>query len=199
MATLQFKGDMTENVTHLHEVSGKFVPHKPDTEFGIPNRSAVRIEALPTRSPVFIGRVNESAYVDLDPGRYAYAVLRLTGGTVDDRKLDDVCYRGEFLYDIELDAWNEMRHMKPTMHRTLVTSEGTRWRCLVRGCDNECTNPVSALLHEVTAHLGIKREDFLKEPRKVGRKIATQLQNLSANVLKETGTPSKKQIFQEIG
>lgn len=191
MSTIKFAGDLTPGHLWKDEKGNEL----PRTDYGIPERAAVRIEALPKRTLVFAGRVSEGLYIELDPGMYAYAVVRLTGGTLEDRKLDDVSYRGRFLHEIDEPAWVELQHMAPRMCRTLQTQEGTRFVCQVHGCDHRATSPTAALLHEVTDHLGVDREEFLKAPRSVGRKLASKVQAVQATIIKDRATPTKAQLL----
>lgn len=164
---------------------------------GLPRKSSVRIEAMPDRLPVFMGSVTESAYIDLDPGYYVYSVVRLTGGKASQHKLDDVHYQGEFYHEIEPDAWKIMQHMHARTARTMQTSEGTRVRCMIHGCDHETTNGVAALIHEVVDHLGIPREEFLKNPKIASRKAGPKQDALVAQIA-AANLPTKSQIFGAI-
>jgi hypothetical protein len=150
---------------------------------GLPRGSMVRLEEFGTRAVVFEGKVNNSAYVDLDPGKYAYSVVRFTER--DDqgaRDIEDCRYTGEFLHEITEKAYGELKSLKPRLTRTMNTSEGARWRCLVTGCKDEFTTPTAAVIHEVCDHMGVPREEFLANPRAKSRmaggqkyeKLATQ-------------------------
>lgn len=106
-----------------------------------------------------------AVHIELDPGKYLYSVVRLTEKAEDGtRDIDDCRYDGEFLHEITEEAFSQLKRMKPRLTRVLNTSEGARWKCLVAGCADEFTSPVSALLHEVVEHMGIDREEFLKAP-----------------------------------
>ena len=140
---------------------------------GLPRGSNIRIEEAMGRNVVFEGSMRHSAqavHIELDPGKYLYSVVRLTERAEDGtRDIDDCRYDGSFFHEIEEEAYNQLKTMKPRLTRTLNTSEGARWKCLVSGCNDEYTSPVGALLHEVVDHMGIDREAFLKSPRAKAR------------------------------
>lgn len=144
-----------------------------EAQGGLPRGSRVRIEEAQHKSVVFEGKVTEAAYIDLDPGKYCYSVVRLTGDNAN-RRPDDVRYDGEFLHEVSEQTWKQLRNMNPGLSRTLNTSEGARWKCLVKTCgeDAQFTTPMAALIHEVTDHLGIPREKFLENPGIARSKMA---------------------------
>ncbi len=125
------------------------------------------------KSVVFEDRLRHShgsVHIELDPGKYLYSIVRLTEVAEDGtRDIEDCRYDGFFFHEIEEEAYNQLKTMKPRLTRTLNTSEGARWKCLVTGCKEEYTSPVGALLHEITEHMGIDREEFLKNPRATAR------------------------------
>jgi hypothetical protein len=157
---------------------------------GLPRGSNIRIEEAMGRNVVFEEKLKHnhgSVHIELDPGKYLYSIVRLTEVAEDGtRDIEDCRYDGWFLHEITEEAYNQMKTMKPRLTRTINTSEGARWKCLVAGCKEEFTSPVSALLHEVVEHMGIDREEFLKAPRAKARiargskmeRLATQTDEL---------------------
>lgn len=175
MSTFLFKGD--------------------EKQGGIPKKARVRIEALPDKTPVFSGTVSDALYVELDPGKYAASVVKLTGSN-GMRDIDNCCYTMEFLHEVSEESWQELKTIRPKLARVINTSEGPRYRCRIPGCDHEGTTPVSALMHEVTDHLGVKREDFLANPRGARVKAAIQKgAELATSIQNEEGRPKKVQLF----
>lgn len=165
---------------------------------GLPRRSNVRIEEAHTRSVVFEGRVSHSAHIELDPGKYLYSVVRLHGDP-QKRRFDDVRYDGEFLHEVSEQTWKTLRNMSPNLCRTLNTSEGARWKCLVATCGEEdhFTSPMAALIHEVCDHMGIPREEFLANPlhaksRLSGDKYARLTAEVAAT---KRSTPSRAAVL----
>jgi len=140
---------------------------------GLPRGSNIRIEEAMGRSVVFEDKLRHNhgaVHIELDPGKYLYSIVRLTETAEDGtRDIEDCRYDGFFFHEIEEKAYNELKTMKPRLTRTMNTSEGARWKCLVTGCKEEYTSPVGALLHEITEHMGIDREEFLKNPRATAR------------------------------
>ena len=127
---------------------------------GLPRGSQVRIESLPDRMVVFEGKVHDAAYLDLDPGKYVYSVVRKSSPP----QMSDAIYRDEFLHEISEEGWKALQHFKPRLFKTIHTSEGVKWRCLHPLCDEEYTHPTAALIHEME-HFGVPREEFLADPR----------------------------------
>lgn len=132
---------------------------------GIPRKSSVRVESLPSRSVVFSGTVSKSVALDLDPGRYIYSITKiisppgLAGG-----RGQMINYSGEFYHEVTPEAWEKLKAMAPQMCKVMQTSDGPRWRCSFPRCrEEEFTSAMSALLHEVS-HFGISEEKFLKDP-----------------------------------
>lgn len=125
---------------------------------GIPRKSRVRLVALPKRSLVFSGVVSKSLSIDLDPGRYAYTVMKHLGN----RKV--IRYTEEFMHEVTAEAWSKLKDMHPSMCKVMNTGGGPRYRCTFGGCqEDEFTTALSALLHEVS-HSGISPEAFLANP-----------------------------------
>jgi hypothetical protein len=140
---------------------------------GLPRGANIRIEEAMGKNVVFEEKVRHNhgvIHLELDPGKYVYSVVRLTEQAEDGtRDIEDCRYDSFFFHEIEEKAYNELKMMKPRLTRVLNTSEGARWKCLVHGCSDEYTSPVGALIHEVTEHMGIDREEFLKSPRAKAR------------------------------
>jgi hypothetical protein len=174
MSTFLFKGD-------------------PD-QGGLPRKSNVRIEDAHTKAVVFEGRVHNSAHIELDPGKYCYSVVRLTGDPMK-RKPDDVRYDGEFYFEVDEKAWVALRNMAPRLCRTINTSEGPRYRCLVSTCDDDMqfTTQMAALLHEVCDHMGIPREQFLANPVGARSKMG-KYDALAADVSKAKNMAPRKSV-----
>lgn len=163
---------------------------------GLPRGSMVRVEEAMGKAVVFEGKVNKAAYLELDPGKYLYSVVRLTERAEDGtRDIEDCRYDGEFLHEVTEQAWNELKTMKPRLARVTNTSEGARWKCLVSGCkDGEAmTSPVSALIHEVVDHLNIPYEDFLASPRAKARLVnGGKYERLATDASKAKNAPASK-------
>jgi hypothetical protein len=136
---------------------------------GLPKGANVRIEDAMSRAVVHEERIRHkhgAIHLELDPGKYLYSVVRLTERAEDGtRDIEDCRYDDKFFHEIEEKAYNELKMLKPRLTRTINTSEGARWKCLVTGCGDEFTSPVGALIHEVVDHIGGDREAFLKSPR----------------------------------
>lgn len=131
---------------------------------GIPRKSSVRVESLPSRSVVFSGTVSKSIALDLDPGKYVYSVTKLISPPGKAGRGQMINYGGEFYHEVEPKAWVKLQAMAPQMCRVMQTSDGPRWRCSFPRCrEEEFTSAMSALLHEVS-HFGIPTEAFLKNP-----------------------------------
>ena len=134
---------------------------------GLPRGCNLRIEALPKRHLVFEGSVSEAAYIDLDPGKYVYSVVRKSAPP----RIDDAIYTGEFLHELTEDAWKALQHFAPRLFKNIHTSEGVRWRCLHPLCEYQASSPTAALIHEMD-HFGVTREDFLADPTGAAAKAA---------------------------
>lgn len=127
---------------------------------GIPRKSTVRVESLPNKDVIFHGVVSKAVALDLDPGKYVYSVVKILNA----KRHITLNYNGEFLHDIEEDAWSKLKDMRPQMCKCIQTSEGPRWRCTFPRCaEEEFSSEVSALLHEVS-HFGVSEKEFLKNP-----------------------------------
>lgn len=113
------------------------------------------------------GVASEAVYVDLDPGKYAYSVVRKSSPP----RVDDAIYKDEFLHEITEQSWKAIQNFQPRLFKTIHTSEGARWRCLHPLCEDEFTTTTAALLHEME-HFGISREDFLADPTGMNSKAA---------------------------
>lgn len=138
MSTIMFEGDKKQG--------------------GIPRKSSVRVESLPSRSVVFSGTVSKAIALDLDPGKYVYSITKILGPKA------IINYSGEFLHEVTEEAWKKLSTMGPQMCKVMQTTGGPRWRCNFPRCrEEEFTTSLSALLHEVS-HFGISEDKFLKDP-----------------------------------
>lgn len=177
-----FEGDKTKG-WRFEDVNGN---QFPATHYGIPKRAHVRLESLPDQMVIYTGKVRAGGpmAIELDPGKYIASVVRL--GPKRTKRFDDCSYIGTFYVDVTPEAWEQLKDMTPTLARVINTSEGPRWRCKlapVTGCEFEGTSAISALLHQVTEHLGIPRDTFLANPR--GPNVAAAMNQsiaISSNV-----------------
>lgn len=135
---------------------------------GLPRGSRVRIEALPQRMVAFEGEdINDAVYVDLDPGKYAFSVVRKSSPA----KIDDAIYKDEFFHEMSEESWKAIQRFEPRLFKVIHTSKGVRWRCQHPLCEDEFSTTTAALLHEME-HFGISREEFLADPTGAGSKAA---------------------------
>jgi hypothetical protein len=129
------------------------------TSGGLPRKSNLRVESLPQRFLVFEGKVSEAVYLDLDPGKYVYSVVRKSSPP----RIDDAIYQGEFLHELTEEVWKTLQRFEPKEFKVMHTSEGARWRCKRPLCESEYSTAISALIHEME-HGGMTREAFLADP-----------------------------------
>jgi len=122
---------------------------------------------MPQRYLVFENSVSEAAYLDLDPGKYVYSVVRKSSPP----RIDDAIYSGEFLHELTEESWKALQRFSPRLFKNIHTSEGVRWRCLHPLCDFEASAPTAALIHEMD-HFGVPREEFLADPTGASAKAA---------------------------
>src|SRR6266481_1814106 len=126
---------------------------------GLPRKSNLRVESLPQRFVVFEGNVSEAVYLDLDPGKYAYSVVKKSSPP----QMTDAIYKDEFLHEVTEETWKTLQQFAPKNFKIMHTSEGVRWNCKQTLCDFQATTSISALIHEME-HAGLAREDFLADP-----------------------------------
>jgi len=122
---------------------------------------------MPKRTLVYEGTVSEAAYLDLDPGKYVYSVVRKSSPP----RVDDAIYSGEFLHELTEQAWKALQHFAPRLFKTINVSAGARWRCIHPLCEFEASSPTAALIHEME-HFGVGREAFLADPTGASAKAA---------------------------
>ena len=129
----------------------------------IPNKTRVRIEALPSRNVVFDQKVSRSVNMDFDPGRYVYTMTKMLNVRSDGSPGHCARVDGEFLVDVTDAQYQQLLDCQPRLHRSSMTSEGGRWICTSPGCARESQTRIAAFLHEAQDHFGI---DPLKNPDK---------------------------------
>ena len=155
---------------------------------GLPRKCSLRVESLPGKELVFEDKVSESVYLDLDPGKYAYSVVRKSSPA----QLSDAIYRGEFLHEISEEAWKAIQRFQPRLFKTIHTSEGVRWRCLHTLCSDEFSHPTAALIHEME-HFGVEREDFLADPTGAASRAAGRRSEDFAREMREIARKQGRQ------
>ena len=130
----------------------------------IPEDSDVRIEALPSRHPVFSGKVTDSINRNFQPGKYIYTMEKFLHARQEGVPGRSVCTHGTFLVDITEDQWQELMFAQPKMVKSRQTTDGPRLVCTYQSCNKQSETRLAAFLHEAREHLGV---DPLKDPHKV--------------------------------
>jgi hypothetical protein len=129
----------------------------------IPEDTDVRIEALPSRHPVFTGKVTESFSRNFQVGKYVYKMEKFIAPREDNVPGRSLVTQGEFLVDCTEEQWAQLWQAKPKMVRCVQTSEGPRMVCTAPGCTRKSESRLAAFLHEAREHFGV---DPLKDPHK---------------------------------
>jgi hypothetical protein len=129
----------------------------------IPEDSDVRIEALPSRHPVFAGKATDSISRNFQPGKYVYVMEKFIAPREENVPGRSICTGGEFLVDVTEEQWQQLWGAKPKMIRTVQTTDGPRVVCTAPGCGKRSETRLAAFLHESREHFGV---DPLKEPHK---------------------------------
>lgn len=124
-------------------------------EENIPPDSLVRVEAIPGFDMVWQGVATESVSLNLDPGMYAYSIVR--PDPPDSRTI--FSKNGEFFVGVTPEQFKSLAAQRPKLAKVRMTSEGTVWLCGFPGCNRKTTSQLGAFAHE-QMHYGV---NLLKE------------------------------------
>lgn len=152
---------------------------------GIPPGSLFKIVALSNGAVTVVaeGEAEESIGIALDKGKYVLMVRHKGGPFQKPFK-----YSIEFLQGITKEQFDTLEQMTPKMFKSMMTTEGTVFRCQMFGCTFKTQSRQAAVLHEAD-HAGV---DIFKGTTNAPSPIEAKLAQEQMEVLKKEYAPTVK-------
>jgi hypothetical protein len=178
-------------------MASAFLFRGKEEEGGLPSGSHVLMVSLPRSHTVFNDTIEtEELPLALDPGKYAYCVSKMRESNAPTGSLaTEIQYNGEFYHDCKPEDFDVLQRLSPQAARFRNTSNGGRWFCQMGwGCRVSTGTEIAMVLHECEGHLGITKDDLLKDKRasiSYKMKAVETMNKRKAEEARKSGQPTK--------